>query len=66
MSDHMSDHVLTLKWTCQTCGWQNICNAPGFAGDGRYHFPDGRTPCGPITAQRAWLDQLTPDQENDE
>jgi hypothetical protein len=43
---------LLLRWTCTTCGWTNTCAAPGFAGDGRDHFPDGRTPCGPITAQR--------------
>ena len=43
---------LMLRWTCQNCGWTFAVAAPGFAGDGRDHFPDGRNPCGPITAQR--------------
>lgn len=43
---------LMLKWTCLMCGWTTTVAAPGFAGDGRDHFPTGRTPCGPITAQR--------------
>ena len=47
------DFVLTLLWTCQSCGWTCEVDAPGFAGDGRLHYmqPDNRT-CGPITAQR--------------
>lgn len=45
--------VLTLRWTCQTCGWTTIVDAPGFGGDGRWHYeqPDNRK-CGPITAQK--------------
>jgi hypothetical protein len=42
-----------LRWTCEACGWSVDINAPGFAGDGRLHYPDGKTPCGPIKAQRA-------------
>jgi hypothetical protein len=49
----MTDFVLTLRWTCEACGWSVDINAPGFAGDGRLHYPDGKTPCGPIRAQRA-------------
>ena len=45
-------YVLTLMWVCQKCGWELAVNAPGFAGDGKYHYPDGRTPCGPIHAHR--------------
>ncbi len=41
-----------LLWTCQQCGWQRTVAAPGFAGDGLNHYPDGQTACGPITAQR--------------
>ena len=44
--------VLTLKWTCHQCGWTTVMEAPGFAGDGHDHFPDGRTPCGPLSATR--------------
>ena len=42
---------LTLLWVCRECGWTLAVNAPGFAGDGQYHYPDGRTQCGPIHAQ---------------
>lgn len=44
--------TLTLLWRCHECGWVSIIDAPGFAGDGQWHFPDGRTACGPISAQR--------------
>lgn len=47
-----AEEPLMLVWTCQECGWKDTLAAPGFAGDGIDHFPDGRTPCGPITAQR--------------
>lgn len=43
---------LSLRWTCVACGWSVVMDAPGFAGDGRMHYPDGETPCGPITAQK--------------
>lgn len=46
--------VLSLLWTCQTCGWNTTVDAPGFGGDGRFHYEQpGNRPCGPITAQRA-------------
>jgi hypothetical protein len=45
--------VLTLRWTCQACGWEWVVDAPGFAGDGHLHYPDGVRGCGPITAQKA-------------
>lgn len=48
-----SDLMLTLIWTCQSCGWRMLVNAPGFAGDGKQHYVNGVSPCGPITAQRA-------------
>jgi hypothetical protein len=47
-----NEFVLKLRWTCQECGWTTVMDAPGFAGDGRDHFPDGRTACGPVTAQK--------------
>lgn len=45
--------VLMLRWTCQACGWSVVIAAPGFAGDGRLHYPDGEHGCGPIMAQKA-------------
>jgi hypothetical protein len=45
-------YVLYLRWTCQRCGWSTVVAAPGFAGDGRMHYPDGVHACGPVTAQR--------------
>lgn len=48
----MTAYTLTLLWRCSECGWEQAVEAPGFAGDGRFHYPDGRTACGPISAQR--------------
>jgi len=47
------EFVLTLEWICQTCGWSFVVDAPGFAGDGRFHYPSGGlNACGPIFARR--------------
>jgi len=49
----LDKNVLRLRWTCEKCNWTWDCDAPGFAGDGRNHFPGFlNEPCGPITAQR--------------
>lgn len=44
---------LVLTWRCTTCGWETTMPVPGFGGDGCDHFPDGRTPCGPLIARRS-------------
>jgi hypothetical protein len=52
--------VLALEWFCVSCGWRIVMDAPGFAGDGIYHYPapdgspgGGSSPCGPLLARRA-------------
>lgn len=47
------DMTLWLVWRCTVCEWETTVAAPGFGGDGHYHYPDGATPCGPLVACRA-------------
>jgi len=44
------EFVLTLKWECEQCGWICVIDAPGFAGDGKFHYINGRWACGPLKA----------------